>query len=190
MKVNCFVAASLLAFALVGVAACSNGKATVSSTAKSTRPNPADESTTSASGGSPTTIPKVAFDDGVAQVEAALDAAGDDPCKLLALLTESAAIQDPLTPEQAKVAVGVFVDVLTAIADAAPSKLSAEAQSIRTGVSQVQDEAEAAGYDPQALKDGLSAFDDPKFIAAMTAYNNSVSEQCGSAGLGGGTSGG
>ena len=133
----------LACLALPALVACSDddgdgAKATTSTAASDGKPTASTEP--------PTTQPQVPFAEGVSQMNANLEAARGDVCKLVSALS-AVNVANPSTPDEAREAVKVVVGYLDALADAAPD----EAGPLHKAADDFEAEAEAAGYEVSAL---------------------------------------
>jgi len=115
----------------------------------------------------PTTMAQLPFAEGVAQMNANLDAAAGDVCALVQSLG-TLNVADPTTPEEGKQAVEIVTKYLDAIADAAPD----EASALHGAADSFAAEAEAANYDVKALSES-QVMSSPEVGAALTAATES-----------------
>jgi hypothetical protein len=171
----------LVALTLIG--ACTFGLVACGSDKTDTKADPATTTTSAAGAETSTTAPagstspdsapgttaaQIPFDEGVAQLQASIDGANGDTCKLYAVYSGDFRVEDPKTPDQVRKAIELTSSLFTAIADAAPADQAAAAAKIKSGVTAMTSSMEstnysvesfgAGGYFNKDLRDGLQAF--------------------------------
>ena len=114
----------------------------------------------------------------VAEISTAITGAGTDLCALSTVTTEGP--PEPTNPKQTEEAVGLYVELLNAVAGAFPAESAASSESLRMAADTLQKEAEAAGYPPDFLSGdaGQKALSGDGYTAAMTEYQTIYQAQC------------
>jgi hypothetical protein len=119
------------------------------------------------------------FDAAIAATRATLDAAGDDPCKVMeAFATMGQSIGAPTTTEQRKQTTEVALAFYRALADAAPESMSAEAETIRTTVDEIAAEGEEKDYSEEFLTEPDAIKNDTGFSEATGKIMTSIGAGC------------
>lgn len=159
---------SATAILLVGVLgpACSGGDGSAAGPTTTRAPQPSTSLTAP-----PTSLDDAGFDQLVAERRAVVDAAGDDPCRLLMALASSSLV--PANPDQARIAVAFTTDLIRRLAEV-PRLPEPTAATLRGVAERLPQEAEAAGYEPAAMAE-LSAVTDAEFGAALVAVSEVAS---------------
>jgi hypothetical protein len=114
----------------------------------------------------------------VAEISTAIKGAGTDLCALSTVTTEGP--PEPANPKQTEEAVGLYVELLNAVASAFPADSAASSESLRIAANTLQAEAKAAGYPPDFLSGdaGQKALSGEGYTAAMTEYQTIYQAQC------------
>ena len=182
MNTRRLAAAALVAILPVAAIACGDdakGATTTTTTKKTEKKSGSSTTSTSADGAAPATI---SFNEGIAQLQAELDAAEGDICKLQNLGSSQGDIADPATKDEVQAAGEFTADYLNAIADATPADGSqkAEADTIHAAAEAIPAQLEAANYDPKLVTGGNSIISGNKeLIAALTTVQTSAQATCG-----------
>ena len=150
---------TLLAVVPAGLASCGSDSTSTSTTASTTteaKATTTEETTTTeaTSGGETTTIVNgTSFGDSMPSLEADLAAAGTDPCALSKVFDKLDSSGNPTTADEVKLGTAFIVKLFTAIADAAPAAMSAQAAAIRDAASKFEGDAAAVNYDPAKISE-------------------------------------
>ncbi len=146
------------------------GPATTTTTATTTTVSPAATTTR-------VTLPPVddnTFDGTINKVNAALDAAGTDTCKIIAALPNN--FPSAGTVAQAKQQIALMSRLFAALGNSLPAEQKLDADALKAAATSVTDEATALKFDPKLILDGsrLTTFQGHPFGTAM----KDVSEAC------------
>jgi hypothetical protein len=127
-----------------------------------------------------TTVSDADFESSVQEAKDALEDAGTDPCKVMETFeTLGMSIGNPSNTEQRKQATELAVAFYLALADAAPSDLSAEADQVRSTVEKIQQEGEESNYSEEFLNEPQAIKDDASFNEASGKIMTAFTTQCG-----------
>lgn len=125
------------------------------------------------------TVSDAEFDAGISKAEAALKAAGKDQCKVMesfqSLFNE---IGSPANATQRKQAGMLQLAFLRAIADAAPSDLSKEADMLRTAADKIEKEGNEANWSKSFLNEPRSIKGNKDYENASAKLMESISKNC------------
>jgi len=133
------------------------------------------DTTTTAAGGTggedssttlppPETVPDDDFTKVVEDINARVEAAGADPCKVLEAFGSSA--PTPANAAQTEQAVNVIAQVLVKLADSSPPEAAAAAETVRTTAKSLPEQAASVGFDPEKVNT-LPGLSSPEFGAAI-----------------------
>lgn len=175
-----------VALCVVGVGACAGSDDATSATGKgdskasagsettadpgaTTSPNGDPEPTTAVT--TPTTVSDDEFEERADSLNASIDKAGDDPCKILGVLEDQTPA--PVTPAQTEDAIGVFVNLFSKLAAAAPPSVADSAAVVRNLVEKLPASAKAVGYDPEKVS-SLPELSSPEIATAIGAIRDAA----------------
>ncbi|MCX6525502.1 MAG: hypothetical protein NTX58_12205 [Actinobacteria bacterium] len=149
-----------------------NSKSTTTTTAKGDKTDKSTPSSTAKA------LSDEAYSAKVDEISTAITGAGTDLCKLSTVTTEGP--PEPTNPKQTEAAVGLYVELLNAVAGAFPAESAASSESLRMAANTLQTEAEAAGYPTDFLSGdaGQKALSGDGYTAAMTEYQSIYQAQC------------
>ena len=142
----------------------------------------AETTTTVKSDGTSETIPEPTADEAysakIAEFSSEIASAGTDLCAVATVTTEGP--PEPTNSKQAEEAVGLYVQLLNAVAGTFPADSAAESESLRMAANTLQAEAQAAGYPPDFLSGdaGQNALSGDGYTAAMAEYQTIYQAQC------------
>lgn len=123
---------------------------------------------------SPPPKPTIAFDEGIEEIERAVDAAGTDPCKLIDALSTSN-VGDPTTPDQVRRALEVTRSLFLAIATSLDKDKPDDAAAIRAGTDRFTEAVEQSDYAAGSL-DLMG--DDAAMQRALGSFQTTTKEEC------------
>src|SRR6478735_4959295 len=125
-----------------------------------------DDSSSAKSDKSTTTSKAVPFDEGAAKLQAQLDTASSDQCKLFALSRIDLNMANPTTPEQVHTYVELTATLLDRIAATTPPALAADATTLSDTAAKYRAEMQGVNYDVSKLA-STSALQSTEFTAAL-----------------------
>ncbi len=116
-----------------------------------------------------------AIDDARQQIK---DAEGD-PCKVIETFQSlGSSLGTPTSADQRKQTTELAIDFYTALADAAPEDLSAEADQVRSTVKEIQKEGEESNWSEEFMTEPKAVKDNEAFTEATTKLLTTLSSGC------------
>lgn len=114
----------------------------------------------------------------VDKISQEIEGAGTDLCAISLVTTEGP--PEPTNKKQTEEAVGLYVELLNAVAGAFPADSAAASESLRIAANTLQTEAEAAGYPTDFLSGeaGQKALSGDGYTAAMTEFQTIFQAEC------------
>jgi len=166
----------LIATLALFAGACSSSKDSSKDSSKSTTTTTAKGDKTTSSTAKP--LSDEAYNASVSKISDSIKGAGTDLCAISKVTT--AGPPEPTNPKQTEEAVGLYVELLNAVAESFPANSAAASESLRIAANTLQTEAKAAGYPPDFLSGpaGQKALSGDGYTAAMTEYQTLFQAQC------------
>jgi hypothetical protein len=100
------------------------------------------------------------------------------PCQIHKSLETMDLQPAPRTPQEGRASVQYIVDVYTAVADAAPPERAAAAQTVRTGMVNLQEEASSQNYSGAFLTQPPASLQNTDFSLAKEVFREDYAKAC------------
>lgn len=173
---------ALLALVALVAGACSSDDSSDGDKKETTTTAKASDSESDSGSDSTETTEAMSDDDFSAAIETAmtaLDDANGDPCKLMDTFQSlGSTMGNPTNTEQRKQTTELALAFYTALADAAPDELSAEAEQVRTSVKAIEKEGEETNWSEEFMTEPEAVKNDSTFTESTTAILTKFTEQC------------
>lgn len=126
-----------------------------------------------------TTVSDATFAATVDEARKQLEAAGTDPCKVIAVYQSAGtSMNNPATTAQRKEATALAVSFFNALADAAPKDLAAEAATIHKVSGQLEQEGKDTNWSSEFMKGPKSITQNKDFEQAATKVSSEIARTC------------